>query len=229
MQPKDLKELEVDTTDAIFSSSQLIREQSKAGWSICQRHLVQIASVCVKFYAATAQNVAKAKVGICFADVDMGEVSSPAPPHKRPKHAQQPVTRFVRYDGSQKAAKAKTQSQHDQQATDAGASNPTAARTARGGNTIAAALSRQKQRQGQASTKGAQNRLTKQPAGKRCLLFGSAHLHYLLSTVSFSVLSFRAQTGNLSFHAPQYFLLQLSCGKQFHFVLSFHDCSAVVC
>lgn len=32
MQPKDMKELEVDTTDAIFSSSQLIREQSKAGW-----------------------------------------------------------------------------------------------------------------------------------------------------------------------------------------------------
>ena len=31
MQPKDITEVEVDTTDAMFSSSQLIQEQSKAG------------------------------------------------------------------------------------------------------------------------------------------------------------------------------------------------------
>ena len=41
MQPKDLKELEVDTTDAIFSSSQLMRTQSKAGWFVANMKRMQ--------------------------------------------------------------------------------------------------------------------------------------------------------------------------------------------
>lgn len=45
MQPKDLKELEVDTTDAIFSSSQLIREQSKAGWFVANTTCMECITV----------------------------------------------------------------------------------------------------------------------------------------------------------------------------------------
>lgn len=103
--------------------------------------------------------------------VDVGEVSSPAPQHKKPKKTQQTVTKFVRYDGSQKAAASKAQLQHGQQRSDADGP-AAAARPARGGNTITAALSRQKQQQGQTALRNNQHRPAKQPAGESCCSSG---------------------------------------------------------
>ena len=103
--------------------------------------------------------------------VDVGEVSSPAPQNKKPKKAQQTVTKFVRYDGSQKPAASKVQLQLGQQGLDA--DGPPPDRPVRGRHTIAAALSRQKQQQGQTTVRNSQHRPAKQPAGESCLSCGT--------------------------------------------------------
>ena len=98
--------------------------------------------------------------------VDAGEVSSPAPQQQKPtRKAQQAVTKFVRYDGTQRPAKKQAQLQRDQQALDTDAAALPAAEPARGGNSITAALSRQRQRQGQAAIRSSQPKAGKQSAG----------------------------------------------------------------
>lgn len=104
------------------------------------------------------------------AGVDADEVSSPALANPRKLKAQQAVTRYVRYDSSKKPVKGKQQVQHsDQQGSDAQQAVLHAARPARGANTIASALSRQKQRQTQSSAKCGVDSAAKS-AGERPLL-----------------------------------------------------------